>query len=535
MTNQPFTDEVVLEKIASLPQGLHILQPDAYTWVKKVTDYDPRNVDTYLKKMSGLGGLDMSVLVMAEMGLFHPFTDAEHLTKSKLMRTNFDPPNNHVRRSHGISKIAQEEYRAKIIKRGGKVRDDLLEIIHAYVQSERPKEVSWLIGSVDDIVEENGELFLIDYKTPALSQYQEAMTEDVGLHHTIQAHHYLLLAKLSDIPVQKMRLFHFSTEEWDGPEREVAYDPEIEKKIIQVGQKYWNEYIMQGKIAPKLMIDAPASWDEIEIKSNEKELKAKISANELIGNSSQQDPENFELAPPNTQSLREKLQEVGFKIFGQALLKSAAENGRDEWTKSLREYVPMKALPYDTSRIDLGPVRLKASWKYNEKVLLETIHGILGLLGNSNEENARFLDSENFFVPNQYSAEALVKILKDKKGIDVDKDSDFIPAITTDRHLRIETLVDLLKDLSRRIDQDVDWEEIIDYNASTLDVELIRVPLTGPSRELREQTLRRIGKEASSSITPIIRDHILKSEQEKRNLTQKASKKKPKNLSLGPK
>lgn len=506
----------MLEK---LPQASRIEEIRALDWAASALANDPDHALSLVSKLEGFGGSDMGVLVYAHEGVFHPFSDARAVTRAKLLMDPVDPVNSHVRRGGAIEPIARAQYRARLEQRGGRVREDLLEKVRAYRNGARSAQLPWLIGNIDDIVEEGGKVYVVDYKSPSSSQYQDLLGGPVPHYHEIQLHHYHKLAELAGVQVDGLRLFAFSSDEWDGHEREVRFDSRLVDVIVATGNRFWNEFVMEGKASPEVTVNRPQDIEDLSfiVEGNPVNLPPGEE-----GTGEKFNVDGYSLAVGGLPQLRQQLLDLGAEVFGQAMLKNEAERAREALTKAIQQALPLKVVPTDVSRIDLGPVRLKVDWTYQEDRLLEATRHALGLVGQGDAAIEAMLDADNFHRPATWSADTLIQLLKERKGIDVLTDPDFEPAMTAPRTRRLDTLAALLKDLEKMLPQPVEWAELVDYDKSKLGVEVVRAPTVGFGKELREETLEKLRQATGPVAKTVGLDHAQRLRQAQHQQSQMA-------------
>ena len=437
LPSNALTSARLLDALKKLPQAPGIEEIRAVDWVQSALANDPDHALSLATKLQGFGGSDMGVLVYAHEGVFHPFSDARTITRSKLLLDPVDPVNSHVRRGAAIEPIARAQYRDLLVQRGGRVREDLLEKVRSYCHGSRDPLLPWLIGNIDDIVEEAGKVYVVDYKSPSASQYQDLAAGSVPHYQEIQLHHYHKLAALAGVPVDGLKLYAFSAEEWTGHEREVAFDPRLVSTIVATGNRFWNEFVMVGQPSPEVTVNQPQDIEEMSflVDGIPVNLPADTDATgekfEVAG---------YSLAVGGLPQLRQQLLELGAEVFGQAMLKSEAERARESLTKAIQQALPLQVVPTDVSRIDLGPVRLKVDWDYQEELLLDATRHALALMGQGQEDIDAMLSADNFHRPATWSTDTLIHLLREKKGIDVLTDPDLQAAIATPRRRRLDTL-----------------------------------------------------------------------------------------------
>lgn len=490
-----------MKTLESLPQSSLIEEARALDWCESALQNDPHHARRLAAKLRGFGGSDMGVLVYSQRGVFHPFTDARAITRQKLLLDPVEKVGAHVRRGGAIESIAREHYRQDLEVRGGKVRKDLLKKVQDYESGARHPDFQWLIGNVDEIVEENGRIYLVDYKSPSAGQFQELVSGSVQAYQEIQLHHYYRLAELAGVKVDGLRLYGFGAEEWRGHEREIVFNPAIVKEIEEVGRHFWDDMVLKGQTAPHVMVNHPEVLEELSFIQDGKLLKESEALNRL----------------------RQALKNMGAEVFGHAMVKSEAERARERLAEEIRELLPLKALPSDVSRVNLGPVRLKLDWDYHEDRLEEAVRNALSLMGQVDADIDSMLAADNFHHPASWSSEAIIQILKERKGIDVETDPDFQAALTRPRRRRVDTLADLLRDLEKMLEEPVDWASLVNFENSKLGVELVRTPATGFGKELREQTLQKVREATTPLAKEVGIEHAEKMRQEHERHAQAAS------------
>ena len=499
----------LLQAVERLPQASLLHQQDAAAWVASVLEHDPKRAWRHLERASGFGGSEISVLLGAVDGLFHPFSDAHRLTRAKLLLDPMESPAGHRQRSLALEPVAKEKYRALVEARGGRSREDLLQAIAQYQQGPRDPACPWLVGHPDDIVEEGGKLYLIDYQSPSAERFQDIRTREVPYYYEAQLHHYKNLAEKAGVHIDGLRLFAFGADEWEGVERAVIVKPELCTRLMEIGTHFWNEYVLAGRCAPEALLAKAQSLDELALVFSSEPTSVPVADTGLKNpDGSPCYVDHYPLHAETVDRLKSQLAELGTEIFGHSVLKNETDDLRKMLIRNIRDALPLEVIPPEVTRIDLGPVRVKLDWEYHPERLVEAIHGALALAGSSDVEIQRLLEAENFSVPPALSMDALVRLLKDKKGIDVENDPEFAPAVLAPRKFRIETLVSLLKDLERRLSDPIRWSELIDYQASQLNVELVRAPVAGVGRELREQTAARFREVAVPAVREISADHV---------------------------
>ena len=499
----------VLPTLAALPQSSVIESSSAEVWAARAEALGEAWVARHVPALGGFDATDMGALWAAREGLFHPHLDAGTVTRNKLLKNLPEPLSGRERRGAALASVAQDAYHGVLAERGGAPRSDLLKKISAFSAGPAPEDAPWLIGVPDDVVEENGKTYLVAYRFPSSTQFKEVTTGDLPFYYGVELHHCLAMAQRAGVHIDGLRVYAFGADEWEGVERQVPVRPDMTASIIEVGQAFWNDFVLLGKTAPDIVVNKAQTLEELSLVVGGNEVHVPvIDANTRGAKNEPVVVDGFPLSLDNIPRLQEQLAELGQEIFGHAALAKEAENMREMLTKTIQTMLPMHALPVETQtgRVDLGPVRLKIEWGFHTERLEEAIRGAMALKGQGDEEIARWLDADNFFVPATYSAEALIVLLKEKKQIDVLNDPDLQEALIQERRRRPETLLAFLKDLVG--EKGVDWHELVDYDRSKLGVELVRSPTAGFGKELREDTNRQLREALVPVVRRVAQEHV---------------------------
>lgn len=498
----------VLPMLETLPQSSTVESSLAEVWAAKAEALGAEWVEQHVPVLSGFDGNDMGALWAARKGLFHPYLDAGTVTRNKLLLNLPEPLEGRARRSQALLPMAQERYHAVLAERAGVPRADLLKKISSH---QAKAGGDWLKGLPDDVVEENGKTYLVSYRFPSSNHFKDVSTGELPFYYAVELHHCLNVAQRAGVKVDGLRVYAFGADEWEGVERQVPLRPEMSAELVEVGTAFWNDFVLLGKGAPDIVINKAQTLEDLSLVVGGNEVTVPVI--DLDQRGPQNEPlvvDGFALSMENIPRLQEHLAELGQEIFGHAALAKEADNMREMLTKTVQNALPMQALPVETqtARVDLGPVRLKIDWAFNPDNVESAIRGAMALKGQSDEEIDRWLEAENFYIPATYSPEALVVLLREKKGIDVHTDPDLQEALVQERRRRPDTLLAFLKDLAG--EKSVDWTQLVDYDRSKLSVELVRTPTAGFGKELREDTNRQLRQALVPVVRQVAKEHVRK-------------------------
>ena len=444
--------------IKRLPQWEHCGQDRAEWWIQDCINHDASRIDWHIRRLQGFGGSDMSVLWGAANGVFHPFGDPRKVTAQKLLQFPFQSPTGDQRRG-----IAMEEQARKWLTEkwglGAIRREDLLEKINT---STHPT-CAWWQGSVDDIWEVNGKLILVDYKVPSLDSFKE-FKKEIPWYYDIQLHHYWGLAKSIGLEIDELKIVAFNCDQWDGWIGDVDKKDATLAGIEEIGEWFWNEYVLQGKVAPGFL------------------LKGCKGLNDWVFS---EDVRKDKFLQIDVQAVKEGLEKWSNTAWGSAMIVQEAEKSRESASFQLQQTLPLRALSFDIQKIEVGGVRLRPDWRYSQHAVLETIKNGLTRLGKNEAAIQQVLIQENFWKPVDFDVGSVEDILKKEYNIDIRKDPKFFDARKSDPDLNMESITQYLRTLEKVLPHGVDWEVLVDWSASQLKVEMQRTPMAGPLKDLR--------------------------------------------------
>lgn len=490
--------------LAALPQAAHCPSDRQRDWIVQGLANDPEGFTRQAQALSGFLPEELGVLVSAQAGQFHPTSDARQITRAKLLLDAPPPPNAAQQRARALGDMVRAAYRAQQQATGWVFDAQRTEqLAHAH-HPHHP----WMQPGQADVFVKEGQMRLTSYRLPSQESFEEGRGQPVALHHKAALHHLWALAQALGWSVTALEQASFCAQAWAFDVAPVVPDAAFQEHCLAVGAQCWEQFVLSGHPAPEVMVNQPQALDELtmvvagtEVTIPVLDTEAALAAGKpvYIG--------DYGLDPQSIPKLQQQLQSLGTEIFGFALLKSEAEKSREILTQAVRDALPMHALPVDMSRVDLGPVRLKTDWRYHEDRLVEAARGALALLGQGNEEIETLLESDNFYHPQAFALQPLLEILR-AKGIDVEHDPDFAPARVGERARRTDTLVALLRDLEKALPEGVQWRELVDFEASRLGVELVRAPMAGFGKALREETASKLRQAALPAVRTIAQQHV---------------------------
>lgn len=238
-----------LAELKTLPQFPHIEPRRIARWVDRVEQIDPGRMPWHVRRLSGIGGSEIGVLVGALRGYFHPHSSATKMARQKLLLDLPEEPNGHMLRGQELEPMARDIYRKQILEifPQAKPRDDIIETLGKFRDEKRP----WVIGTPDEVMEvEPGKIWIIDYKCPTKASLAEYSTSGVPFYYAAQLHHYRYIAQKMGFKIDGLQLASLDYDNWRMDLKPVPFDPVLEADCLFAGDYYWNEHVLKGIVPP---------------------------------------------------------------------------------------------------------------------------------------------------------------------------------------------------------------------------------------------------------------------------------------------
>lgn len=233
--------ESVVEQLPQFKNGV-IKEEDAFRWAENTLIADPGRLVWHAKRLEGWGASDIGHLVTALRGDFDAFKGAPRLVMEKLMKIAPDAPSGASLRGLEMEDLIRQKFLKKF---SAKQRPDLHKGYHGF----KSRQYSWLKGNPDDIVEINSKIFIVDYKAPGSESFKKSeAAEGVNFDYACQLHHLHKIAAELGIQVDGLLIAALDFDAWEVESRLIDFNPDLMNEILQAGDHYWNEYVMQGLI-----------------------------------------------------------------------------------------------------------------------------------------------------------------------------------------------------------------------------------------------------------------------------------------------
>lgn len=490
----------MFKALDNLPQRQFIDDTHARAWIDQVVDQEPDRAFWHIDRLKGIGGSEIGVLLGAENGDFHPFSDGRQITKQKLLLEGLTPPNGDLKRGTMMEDMAENLYFDQIAKRGAKsiLTEDLKAIINAYHNEEHP----WLVGNPDGIIQEkNGDIYIVDYKVPMPSQIDHIQSVGVPFYYEAQLHHYkLILDGLKDFGLNvkglklcPLNLKTFEVEEYDVPIREELLDD-----ILEAGDKYWNDYVLKGRPAPLIQLRNTSHLSKVEFELIDSDPEGNTITIPAIVEDDRQDdgPKKnglLKFAGHNiTVDVEQFIQKVSSHLDRYYMWRNIgleAMDMSDTYKEAVETSMPKALLRSQVETIRNNGAEMRIQQTYDEEKLKDMIRKIAIESGVPREQVDVLLNSDELKKPAEYDAEKVIDCLEKDFNINVRKDSRFDSAISKPAQIRIDALLGLKRKMDPENRYDV--TDTIDPSGIKISIALEKDP-PGPLSDVKVDLRRMV-------------------------------------------
>lgn len=502
----------MFKALDDLPQRQFIDDTHARAWIDQVVGQEPDRAFWHIDRLRGIGGSEIGVLLGGEDGEFHPFSDARQISRQKLLLEGLTPPNGDLKRGTMMEDMAESLYFEQIAKRGAKsiLTDDLKAIINAYRNEEHP----WLVGNPDGIIQEkNGDVYIVDYKVPMPSQIDHIQSVGVPFYYEAQLHHYkLILDDLKELGLNvkglklcPLNLKTFEVEEYDVPVR-----PELSEQILEVGDKYWNNYVLKGRPAPLIQLRNTSHLSKVEFELIDTDPEGNTITIPAIVEDDRQDDgpkkngllkfEGHDITV-NVEQFTSRVSSHLDRYYMWRNMALEAMDMSDTYKEAVEMSMPKALLRSQVETIRNNGAEMRIQQTYDEEKLKDMIRKIATESGISREEVDVLLNSDELKKPAEYDAEKLIECLDKEFNINVRKDAKFDSAISKPSQIRIDALLGLKRKMDPENRYDV--TDTIDPSGIKISIALEKDP-PGPLSDVKVDLRRSV----RAGMGSIIRENI---------------------------
>lgn len=262
------TKEIIakaLEAVEKLPYSDYLTKDRVSDYLRNVLQ-SGENVVWHINRLYGFGASEIGSLVADVRNRNRQpgdeyeatFKSARQVISEKLMY-KLSESDEKMLRGKKMEPLIAELFINQLREAGHTVEraDDVLDKLKKSdgVHSEYP----WLKGkNIDDAFYIDGKLILVDYKAPSTDAFANLVAEQGGLSYQAQLNQYDLYAKDKGIHFDGLCLVPFDYYTANTSPIFLDCDGDLQKEILQAGDLYWNEYVLQGRL-PSI----PTMYDEV--------------------------------------------------------------------------------------------------------------------------------------------------------------------------------------------------------------------------------------------------------------------------------
>jgi hypothetical protein len=187
-------NNLIADKLRSLPQFSRIRREDAQRWIKHTAERQPDRLLWLMDRLgSGFGGSEAGALLLEAMGRPAVFSSAAELINEKLMRILPSPTNQFMRKGIVLEKAV---IMATLRLYGGEIDQGTL----AAFEDPSTQDPFGMSGNIDfPWLRDDGTRWLIDVKIPGSGE-ENLSTSDKDFHYCVQLNHYNIIAKARGLP-----------------------------------------------------------------------------------------------------------------------------------------------------------------------------------------------------------------------------------------------------------------------------------------------------------------------------------------------
>ncbi len=262
------TEELIskaLKRVEQLPFSDYLAKDRVVDYFRNILQQD-ENPLWHVERLTGFGSSEIGFLVAdirnrnRKKGddYYAGFKSARNVVAEKLMY-QIPEPNEVMYRGKRIESFIATIFIEQMREAGHKIEraDDVLEKLKQSDSSH--SEYPWLKGkNIDDAFYIDGKLILVDYKAPSEAAFSQLVEDEGGLTYQAQLNQYALFAKDKGIEFDGLCLAPFNYYNATVSPVFLDPDPELQKEIINAGNHFWHENVLQG-----LLPNIPTAHDEV--------------------------------------------------------------------------------------------------------------------------------------------------------------------------------------------------------------------------------------------------------------------------------
>lgn len=402
------------DKVRALPQFDQIPDEVSSLWIERASRMDPEDRDRLIDYMARIDADDMGAFLAHNRKRWHPHTTPANVVRTKLLAERPKSEPAYKARRRQMTPLARDLMMRQVESLGATMRPDLADKVLSNKSSEHP----WLRAMAIDIIEENGKLVLVEYRTPAEPLPMEL--RGISFHHEVSLHYALLAARKAGVKVDGLRLCAMDIKSWTVETSDLHIDDSLVEEIATEGDRVWRENIVPAKQMVSSLPQGVASLDDLR--------SPDVGASEAA----------------------DQLNVLAEKYLSWGVAEQECSGEREDLQVEAADLLPFAALPLEVERVDAGPVRFRIEREYDKEGLAALAVDLLVRSGNYTVDEARsLLEQPNYWTNAEYSSRGLIQALETHFGLDPENDRRFAMALAVPRERRVDALLDLIRSLDQ--------------------------------------------------------------------------------------
>lgn len=231
--------------LRSLPQYCFV-QERVDQWIEHVLSTDPERAEMHANKLGGFSSSEIGILVSNSEGIHDPSGSAHEIISAKLLFSMPDQ-SDQFRRDIMMEPIHRQLFIERHERLGCTIDNDLL---YRFMNAQGPRK--WMRYCPDDVVV----MTRMAGQPRAVVDYHHPVTvhdsERIEYGHLCQLHQGRLVAEHNNFPIDMLWVSRLNYETFTPVVSNIQYDPVLAERIIEAGDRYWNEFVMSGEVPPRL-------------------------------------------------------------------------------------------------------------------------------------------------------------------------------------------------------------------------------------------------------------------------------------------
>ncbi|MND11531.1 hypothetical protein D3C87_351960 [compost metagenome] len=212
-----------------------------------------RGVTWHINKLSGFNGNDMSALIMEYNGDYYPFGSASDVIKEKICVSAPEQLFGDGERKMVLLPTVKKKFLKEMAAYELRPYDLGYDKAEELEKSGGVPGLPWMKSRPESIyIDKNNEVWLVSFKVPAEHDTVISAYEDPGLYYKASLAQDKIFLERAGVKVHHTAIVPFSTKEMKVYVSEFPVDYELEKKVIDAGNEYW-DFVLRNELPQRPM------------------------------------------------------------------------------------------------------------------------------------------------------------------------------------------------------------------------------------------------------------------------------------------